>query len=206
MSTLKDLSGQAFGKLIVLRRGENTKSGNARWVCQCDCGKVSSVVGSHLRSGHTRSCGCNLISDQAKGHAKERIYRIWTGMHRRCYNPDSDNYKWYGGSGIEICKEWHDFLTFRKWALENSYTDKLSIDRIDSEGDYSPENCRWQTQKQQMNNVSSNKIISYKGKEYTQSEFAEKYNLKYHTVRNRLRLGWSLNRIVNTPEMVDANA
>jgi len=127
-------------------------------------------------------------------------------MHKRCSDPKSDRYKWYGGKGISVCDEWDDFLNFRNWALENGYTDELTIDRINSEGNYEPNNCRWQTQKQQMNNVSSNKIILYKGKKYTQSKFSEEFNLKYHTVRNRLRLGWSLDRIVDTPESRNENA
>ncbi|QOY37065.1 hypothetical protein AWH56_005335 [Anaerobacillus isosaccharinicus] len=205
MSILNDLTGQQFGKLIVLERARNSKSGNARWICKCICEKITTVIGSHLRSGHTTSCGCNKISDKANGHAKERLYRIWTGMHRRCYDRNADNYKWYGGKGIFICEEWHNFLTFREWSLDNGYNDELTIDRIDSYKNYSPDNCRWQTQKKQMNNVSSNNILSYEGREYTQSEFAEEFNLKYHTVVNRLRLGWSLKRIVNTPEAVNAN-
>lgn len=134
------------------------------------------------------------------GHAKERIYRTWTKMHKRCYDPKSDRYKWYGEKGISICEEWHDFLTFREWALENGYTDQLTIDRIDGNKNYSPENCRWTDIKNQANNRSNNRILFYNGKPYTVSELTEKFNLKQHTIFNRLKLGWDVDRIVETPE------
>ncbi|HZK38338.1 MAG TPA: hypothetical protein VFC98_05545 [Clostridia bacterium] len=198
---LKDITGIRFGKLIVLERSQsNSKSGNAMWVCRCDCGNITVVIGSKLRTGHTKSCGCLRTNNIAQGHSKERIYRIWKGMHQRCYNQKDDKYRWYGAKGILICPEWHKFIPFRKWALNNGYEKGLTIDRKNPNGNYEPANCRWQTQKQQMNNVSSNKNLLHKGKNYTQSEFAEKFNLKYHTVVNRLRLGWALERIINTPE------
>ena len=127
-------------------------------------------------------------------------------MKKRCYSQNHDAYKWYGARGIEICIEWKSFVTFKRWALDNGYKENLSIDRIDVNGNYEPSNCRWKTQKEQMNNVSSNKILSFQGENLTQAEFADKYNLKYHTVRNRMRAGWSLERIIATPEAGDRNA
>lgn len=201
MSFLKDLVGQRFSKLTVIKRAEkNSKSGNARWVCRCDCGKYSTVIGSHLLSGKTTSCGCNRYSKTAKGHSKERLYRIWYGMHRRCYDPKDDKYKWYGSRGISVCKAWHDFLAFRDWALNHGYSDELTIDRIDNDGNYEPSNCRWINIKSQANNRNSNRILKYRGKEYTAIQLAEQHNLSPHTVYNRLKLGWSIDRIVETPE------
>lgn len=201
-NTLISLIGNHFGKLTVLCRSkENSKSGNAKWICQCDCGNQAIVIGSHLRSGHTTSCGCNKISEQAQGLSSTRLYRIWINMHNRCYNKKHDAFKWYGAQGIKVCNEWHSFLPFKEWAEKNGYDDTLSIDRIDGQNDYKPSNCRWQTQKEQMNNVSSNRILVFNNEELTQAKFAEKYKLKYHTVVNRLRLGWSLDKIVNTPEV-----
>lgn len=202
----KDIKNMRFGKLTVVDKTTPSKSGNARWVCLCDCGNKTIVIGSHLRSGHTTSCGCNKLSDQACGFSDTRLYRIWVNMHKRCYDKNHDSYKWYGGRGIRVCNEWKTFLTFKAWAERSGYEDSLSIDREDGDGNYTPMNCRWQTQKEQMNNVSSNKIITFNGENLTQSEFADKYNLKYHTVTNRLRAGWSVERIVNTPEVGEKNA
>lgn len=196
---IKDITGQKFGKLTVIKTSGKSKSGNIKWLCKCECGNTTEVVGSKLRNGHTKSCGCLKFSEQARGYSATRLYRIWTNMHRRCYDSRHDKFKWYGNKGITICNEWHQFINFRTWALANGYSDDLSIDRIDSKGIYEPSNCRWQTQKQQMNNVSSNKILYFRGKKYTQSEFADNFNLSYHTVRNRIRSGWDLEKIVNTP-------
>ncbi|WP_110933276.1 hypothetical protein [Paenibacillus bouchesdurhonensis] len=200
-NVLNQLAGQRFGKLTVIRRAEkNSKSGNAMWICECDCGNRSTVIGSHLRSGKTSSCGCNRISQRSMGHSKDRLYRTWLGMHNRCYNPDHDRYEWYGGKGISICDEWHVFMTFRNWALANGYTDELTIDRIDVDGNYSPGNCQWVDMKTQANNRSNNRILRYRGKRYTATELAEAHGLAPHTVFNRLKLGWTVDKIVNTPE------
>ncbi|NHC20304.1 hypothetical protein G6554_18845 [Bacillus sp. MM2020_4] len=201
MNTVKQLTGQRFGKLTVIQRSEkNSKSGNAMWVCYCDCGNQAVVIGSHLRSGHTTSCGCNRISEKSMGHSQERLYRIWNGMHNRCYDPKHDRYKWYGNKGISICDKWHDYLTFREWALEHGYSNNLTIDRINPNGNYHPNNCQWVDMKIQANNRSNNRIIKYKGKNYTAIQLAETCNLLPHTVYNRLKLGWSVEQIVEIPE------
>lgn len=205
-STIIDLTHQTFGKLFVLEKDNiKTKSGNTKWICQCECGGRVSVIGSHLRSGHTKSCGCNKISDIARGFSATRLYRIWVNMHNRCYNEKHDSFQWYGKKGVTICNEWHNFIPFREWALSNGYNDKLSIDRISSAGNYEPKNCRWKTQKEQMNNVSSNHIIEHQGIKYTMAEFSDNHGLNYWTVNNRIRAGWSLKRIIETPERVGKN-
>ena len=196
---LKDLTGKCFDKLLVLKRAEsNSKSGNAMWVCRCECGNIVTVIGSKLRSGYTKSCGCLRISNVSQGHSKERIYRTWRGMHQRCYNPNDDKYKWYGAKGISICPEWHDFSTFRVWALANGYTDKLTIDRINPKENYNPNNCRWVDMKFQANNKTNNKIVTYQDQEYSVAQFADKLNVPYHTVRNQMRLGWSIEKNCST--------
>jgi len=195
-----EMIGKKFGMLTVVSEFDKNKSGNVRWLCRCDCGKESIVVGSKLRNGHTKSCGCLKISPIAQGYSATRLYSIWTNMHRRCYNKNHDAYNWYGLKGIVVCEEWHEFIPFREWALSNGYKENLSIDRIDSTGNYEPSNCRWQNQKQQMNNVSSNHIIAYKGKKYTMAQFSNEFNLRYWTVNNRLRAGWDVEKIISTPE------
>lgn len=195
---LKNLVGRQFGELIVLKRNPvNSKSGNARWDCKCSCGNIATVIGSKLRSGATKSCGCARKSKIAQGFSKTRLYRIWSLMKKRCYRNENENFKHYGGRGIEVCEEWKkDFIAFRSWALSHGYADNLSIDRIDVNGNYEPSNCRWADIKTQANNRRNNHIITYLNNDYTVSEFAELLKVSYWTVSNQLKLGWSIEKIV----------
>lgn len=144
MGKFIDLTGQRFGKLVVLERAKgNSKQIN--WLCKCDCGRTTVVQGSNLKNGHIRSCGC-LISESNTKHGQwnTRLYRIYHAMKQRCYNPNSAPYPFYGGRGITVCSEWlNDFQAFYDWAMSNGYRDDLSIDRIDVDGNYEPGNCRW---------------------------------------------------------------
>ena len=157
--------GKRFGRLTVIAESENKpKNRQATWVCQCDCGTiVPSVSGSHLRSGNTKSCGCYKIDAIVERNSRHnlcytRIHRIWSGMKNRCYNPNAQKYARYGGRGITVCDEWLNSLgAFKDWAIANGYADDLSIDRIDNDGNYCPENCRWSTPKVQANNRSTTK-------------------------------------------------
>ncbi|HEQ5040169.1 TPA: hypothetical protein VG511_000623 [Streptococcus pyogenes] len=199
---LKELDGLRFGSLTVINRNRNnSKGGNARWNCLCDCGNKTVVIGSKLRSGYTKSCGCARKNDNAKGYSSTRLYRIWKGMMNRCYNHKNDNYKYYGGKGISICDEWLTFINFRTWSLSNGYKESLTIDRINPKGNYTPLNCRWVSMKMQQNNKTNNRYLSYLGQEYTIAEFSEKLNVTYWTVINQLKLGWSVERIVEEARM-----
>ena len=148
-----DLTGQVFGHWTVLRfdRIHNKAS---MWQCQCSCGTVRSVSGYVLRSGRSTSCGCHsrdfmrsspIATTHGLKKQNPRLYRTWQNMLNRCRNPNLERYRSYGGRRISVCKEWHDFPTFYKWAMANGYTDELSIDRIDVDGNYEPSNCQWIT-------------------------------------------------------------
>lgn len=153
-----DISGQRFGRLVVLGYAEPGPDRKRPWVCRCDCGQVV-VVGSayHLTSGNTKSCGC-LRADSARarhlvhGGKGTRLFNIWKNARQRCRNPKNPDFYLYGGRGVKFSPAWDDFEAFRSWALQNGYADGLTLDRIDPDGDYSPDNCRWATWMEQRHN------------------------------------------------------
>lgn len=157
MSAFKDLTGQRFGRLVALYPTEKRSKGNGViWLCHCDCGNLKEIVSNSLLSGVTKSCGCLQKERVIEAHFKHgdsiykkqvRFYNIWLMMNQRCLNPNATGYKWYGGRGISICNEWkNSYRVFRDWAMANGYADNLTIDRIDNEGNYNPDNCQWITQ------------------------------------------------------------
>lgn len=191
-----DISGSRYGRLVVLKYDHTDKEGRACWQCLCDCGNVVVVSGKSLRTGNTKSCGCYNIEKATErivkrntihGDSHTRLFRIWALMHTRCNNPHAINYADYGGRGIKVCKEWDKYEPFRDWALTNGYAENLSIDRIDTNGDYTPRNCQWATSKQQANNRRSNRIIEFRGEKRTVSQWAENAGISKNAMLNRLK-------------------
>lgn len=209
----KDITGQKFGKLTAIKidRVKRTERATTTyWLCKCECGNITSVEASRLKSGYTKSCGC--LRGKVNNHGRkskytvsthQRIYRIWLGMKHRCYNTNAKTYKDYGGRGITICDEWvNDFQSFCDWSMEHGYSNILTIDRIDTNLGYSPDNCRWTTMKEQSNNTRKNINISYNGESRTLAEWSEKLNLNYNVVYGRIyKLGWTVERAFETPVM-----
>lgn len=158
---MKDLTGQRYGRLTVIKKIGTSNTGHLIWECVCDCGKTIEAEGYLLKRGSVRSCGCLRVEVTASrvtthGNSNTRLYRIWQSIKQRCENPNDGNYIHYGASGVCLCDEWHNFVNFRDWALQNGYAKDLSIDRIDTYGNYEPSNCRWVTAKVQNNNKKVN--------------------------------------------------
>lgn len=161
---IKDMTGQRFGKLVVKELAGKDGRGECKWLCQCDCGNTTVVYGSHLRKGRTVSCGCVMRNAHASHReSRTRLYRIWQHMTSRCSNPKSDSYKYYGKRGITYCNEWKTYESFRDWAMANGYKDNLTIERIDVNGNYEPENCTWIPQTEQAKNTRKAIRITYDG-------------------------------------------
>lgn len=202
MPKLIDLTGQRFGRLVVVKRADNSADGRARWLCKCDCGQSKTVLGEHLKKGRTKSCGCAKSESSSKrfkkhGGRNSKLYRIWSNMKDRCNNPDCKAYSDYGGRGIKVCKEWlDDFSAFQKWALANGYKEGLTIDRKNNNKGYSPDNCRWVDRKIQGNNKRNCRYITYKGQRKTVAEWSDITGIPHDTLLYRLNHGWETERIL----------
>jgi len=209
MSSVRDLKGQRFGRLVVLYETGERKCGQVVWHCRCDCGSEVDIRGGDLASGHTTSCGCYQRERTAEVHtthgmARQReqhpVYWIWSAMLQRCENQDHKYYKDYGGRGITVCDEWHDSQAFIDWALANNWRKGLTLDRIDNNGNYEPDNCRWTTRKEQARNRRSNRLITFNDKTQTMAEWAEELNIPYHALKHRIgRYHWSIERALTEP-------
>lgn len=183
---LIDISGQRFGRLTAVRYHDYTNNNGSRWLFRCDCGNEIVAYSSLVRSGRTKSCGC-LNQELRKSRARHGmvgtpIHNAWLHMRQRCNNPNSREFKNYGGRGIKVCPEWDDFKEFYSWSVENGYREGLTIDRINNDGNYEPDNCRWVTMLVQENNKRNNHFVTYKGERMTVSQCARRANVS----RNKL--------------------
>lgn len=187
----EDLTGKRYGRLIVTGLDYLEDRHTTWWKCECDCGNTVVVRRSSLISGNTSSCGClcsELSRSRAKTHglSKTPLYKTWIGMQQRCENPDVDSYERYGKRGISVCDEWECFENFRDWSFTHGYKPGLSIDRIDNDGDYSPDNCRWADSITQANNRSNNRYVTFGDSTHTIAEWARILNVNYYTLWDRI--------------------
>lgn len=200
---LIDLTGNRYGKLVVLCRDTTIHNARPYWKCKCDCGNVVSIYGGNLRSGTTTSCGCKRHERPKRyDEERQRIRRIWKSMLSRCYNENNASYKYYGLKGITVCDEWkNSFDIFYQWAKCSGYSADLSIDRIYNDKNYCPNNCRWSNTKRQNNNRSVSLIFTYKGKTQNLSSWCEELNLPYNKVWQRIvRLGYTFEQAITLPD------
>lgn len=188
-----DLSGQTFGNLQVVGFAF-TKRGKAFWKCKCSCGNEIIYESYPLRTGQRNSCGCDKYKCLPKGFSREPLYSLWWSMKRRCNDTTSESYKNYGAKGIEVCTEWLNYEEFYKWAYSNGYEHGLTIDRIDPNKNYSPDNCRWVDWKTQERNKTNNRLLTLNGETRCIAEWAEIMDISPKTIKSRLRSGWSVER------------
>lgn len=205
---MQDLTGQKFNKLTVIKFSHFDKKKNSYWLCKCDCGNEKVVRRNHLISGGVQSCGCVILEGRGtykngwRTHGlwsnNKRLCKIWNCMLDRCYNKNNEHYKHYGERGIKVCDEWKsNFENFIEWAKNNGYADNLTIDRIDVNGNYCPQNCRWATIKEQANNKRNNNFITYNGKTQTIAQWSRELNIKRGCLELRYHKGWEVEDILN---------
>lgn len=211
-----DLTGQKFGRLTVIERAGSTKHGAAKWMCECDCGNKKAVIGDELRKGNTTSCGCyakevaketatHFIAGKNKTHGitMSPIYREWTSMKQRCYNTKNKSFKNYGGRNIKVCDRWvNSFDAFYKDVskLPNFGNHGYSLNRIDNNGDYEPNNVEWADAVTQANNRRSSRYVCYNGQQLTIAQLSRLTNMPYKKIYKRIvLLHWEIEKAISTP-------
>lgn len=212
MKKRENIAGQRFNRLVALSPAEDRILKNGRhltmWNCRCDCGNTITVRTSDLKSGAMVSCGCYRAENTGRVHTThggtkngktEHLYSVWAGMHSRCNCEKNTAYKYYGRKGVTVCDEWNKYETFKEWALSNGYKQGLTIDRIDVNGNYCPDNCRWVTYIEQANNKTDSRMVHAFGETRTVAEWAKRNGLKYATLLGRLNNGWDAEKAISTP-------
>jgi hypothetical protein len=195
---LKDLTGERFGKLTAVKFSHR-KEAHYFWLFICDCGNEI-IARTDSVGKKTFSCGC-FQKEKVTTHkeTKTRLYRIRRGMINRCYRQENKDYLFYGGRGISICEEWkNSYEAFRDWANANGYTDDLSIDRIDPDGNYEPSNCQWVSSKKQANNRHGNRLITFNNETRTATQWNEFLGYPRDLIFNRLSAEWPIKKALST--------
>lgn len=203
---VKDMTGQRFGRLVVLRQHPDRSPSDrtVRWVCQCDCGNVAVRHGTTLRKGEAVSCNCRQreigYESRKSGMSGTSTYGIWDSMLRRCDDAGSAR---YGGRGIKVCERWKTWDNFL--ADMGEKPEGMSLDRIDNNGDYEPGNCRWATPAQQARNTCRNVFIEFGGRRMILTDWAKRIDINPSSLSNRLRRGWSIERALTEPANTRGN-
>lgn len=208
MGKIIDLTGQRFGKLVVLNLNKILKRGTY-WLCKCDCGNYKIICGCELRNNDTKSCGClqkQIVTRH--GMYKSKIYTVYANMLSRCYNSKNKRYKHYGGRGIKVCDKWLEsdgqgFLNFLHDMGEPP--NQMSIDRINNNGNYEPANCRWANIKQQNQNYRNNRNFTINSETKCLNAWCEFNNINPQVVRARLKYGWLLERALGLEKRDNKN-
>lgn len=202
----EDISGQKWNHLIAIEFSGRNKFGQQIWLFECDCVLKTrkQLALNNVKTGKTKSCGCETkrIVTIKHGMSGTRLHRIWTNMHYRCYNKKCRRYKDYGGMNIQIHNEWlgtNGFQNFYNWSMKNGYQDNLTIDRINNNFGYSPDNCKWSTNLEQQRRKRNNVLLTFNGKTQTISQWAEESELSNTILYSRHKRGWNDNQILTTP-------
>lgn len=203
MAARQNITKRQFGKLTAESIHSYTyyPSGgkNEKWLCHCECGKNVVVSRKNLLNGNTSSCGCSRsLSKTTHGGKGTRLYNTWCSMKDRCYSQNNKSYGYYGARGIRVDQQWlKDFAAFRDWSLANGYKDNLTLDRIDVDGPYTPNNCRWVDMRMQANNRRNSIYITLNGETHTCSEWSRITGINYDTINNRYHAGMTPEEILN---------
>ena len=204
--TENEIVGKRYGKLVVLAIDTYKDKSNHKYLlCQCDCGNQKKIAMNHIRSGASRSCGCGVVESTIKRNTTHngthsRLFNIWNGIKRRCFNRNDSRFKYYGGRGITLAPEWEDFSAFQKWSFAHGYSDSLTIERIDVNGNYCPENCKWIPFEEQARNKTNNRRITINGETHLISEWCKAANVSTTQVYWRLRQGWNIQDALFKPD------
>lgn len=200
MSKIIDLAGQRFGRLLVLEYAGRGRDRSAKWKCICDCGNEQYANSIDLRVGDVRSCGCLRrdaealnrkkahVASRTHGLSHTRLYYTWIDLRRRCNDPNEISYRHYGARGITVCDSWNSsFEAFMEWAFSHGYEDNLTIERIDNNVGYSPDNCKWASYQEQAWNKRTTKIIRINGEDGNLKHFSEKYGISIPLLTGRVK-------------------
>lgn len=220
MAQTLDLAGQRFGRLVATSIA--FRRNGAHWNCQCECGSSTVVRAALLRNGTVASCGCGsreqarlncqkwrMKNERIPEQLRSGLKNCYRNMLRRCTDPTDKRWDCYGGRGIRVCNEWAGLdgrRRFCDWALQAGYAKGLQIDRINVDGDYSPQNCRFVDAVAQANNTRRNRVISWQGRSLTAAEWAREFDITYSSMQHRLNRGWPMERIASQPQRRRGNA
>lgn len=205
---IKDITGIKYNLLTAVNRIGSNKHNQSIWLCLCDCGIYKKALIGDLNSGHLKSCGCLNIQSRIKTHTthglskKNKLYKVWDAMKARCYNKNHRSYKNYGGRGIFVCKDWQNYENFHVWSISAGYMDGLSIDRVDNDRGYSPDNCKWVEMKEQVRNRRITKTLEYNGELKPLAEWCEVFELDYHKTNQKLLKGWTFEKVLLSVNLV----